>query len=120
MRNPILKFFSSVRLTVTLLVLGCVLVFWGTIAQVHLGLYKAQNEFFRSFFIYWQAGGLKLPIFPGGYLIGSVLLVNLLMAHVRYYQPGKRNIGIILIHFGVVLLLLGQMLTDALAIESTM
>jgi cytochrome c biogenesis protein ResB len=37
----------------------------------------------------------------------------------RYYQPGKRKIGIILIHFGVVLLLVGQMLTDALAIEST-
>ena len=30
--------------------LGCVIVFWGTIAQVHLGLYKAQNEFFRSVF----------------------------------------------------------------------
>jgi len=120
MQNPILRFFSSVRLTVTCLVLGCVLVFWGTVAQVHLGLYKAQNEFFRSFLIYWQAGGVKLPIFPGGYLIGSVLLVNLLVAHARYYQPGKRKIGIILIHFGVVLLLVGQMLTDALSIESTM
>jgi ResB-like family len=120
MNNPILRFFSSVRLTVACLVLACVLVFWGTIAQVQVGLYNAQNEFFRSFFIYWQPGGLKIPIFPGGYLIGTVLLLNLLVAHARYYQPGKRKIGIILIHFGVVLLLVGQMLTDALSIESQM
>jgi hypothetical protein len=122
MNNPVFKFFSSVRLTVTLLSLACVLVFWGTVAQVHLGLYKAQNEFFRSFLIYWQpmGTGFRLPVFPGGYLIGTVLLINLLAGHLRYYQPGKRKIGIVLIHFGVILLLVGQMLTDFLARESSL
>jgi hypothetical protein len=122
MRNPFLRFFSSVRLTVACLVIGCIIVFWGTVAQVHLGLYKAQNEFFRSFFIYWQptGSGFQIPIFPGGYLLGTVLLINLLCAHTRYYQPGKRKIGIVLIHLGVVLLLLGQMLTDFLSIESNL
>ena len=122
MRNPFLRFFSSVRLTVACLVIGCIIVFWGTVAQVHLGLYKAQNEFFRSFFIYWQptGSGFQIPIFPGGYLLGTVLLINLLCAHARYYQPGKRKIGIVLIHLGIVLLLLGQMLTDFLSIESNL
>jgi hypothetical protein len=122
MRHPLLRFFSSVRLTVTCLVLGCVIVFWGTVAQVHLGLFKAQNEFFRSFFVYWQpaGSGFHIPIFPGGYLIGTVLLINLLCAHARYYQPGKRKIGIVLIHIGIVLLLLGQMLTDFLSVESNL
>jgi hypothetical protein len=122
MQNPVFKFFSSVRLTVTLLTLACILVFWGTVAQVHLGLYKAQNEFFRSILIYWQptGTGLHIPIFPGGYLIGTVLLINLLAAHLRYYQPGKRKIGIVLIHLGVVLLLVGQMLTDFLSRESSL
>ena len=122
MLHPFLRFFSSVRLTVTCLVLGCIIVFWGTIAQVHLGLYKAQNEFFRSFFVYWQpaGSGLHIPIFPGGYLLGTVLLINLLCAHARYYQPGKRKIGIVLIHLGIVLLLLGQMMTDFLSIESNL
>jgi len=116
------RFFSSLKLTVTCLVLGCVIVFWGTIAQVHLGLFKAQNEFFRSFFVYWtpDGSGLHIPIFPGGYFIGTVLLINLFVAHFRYYQPGKRKIGILLIHLGVVLLLLGQMLTDFLSRESVM
>jgi hypothetical protein len=122
MLKKLFKLFSSLKLTVTCLVLGCVIVFWGTIAQVHLGLYKAQNEFFRSVFVYWQpaGSGFHIPIFPGGYLLGTVLLINLLCAHVRYYQPGKRKIGVVLIHFGVVLLLVGQMLTDFLSQESNL
>jgi hypothetical protein len=122
MANSLYRFFSSLKLTVVCLVLGCVIVFWGTIAQVHLGLYKAQNDFFRSFFIHWtpSGSGLHIPIFPGGYFIGAVLLINLFVAHFRYYQPGKRKIGILLIHLGIVLLLLGQMLTDFLSRESAM
>ena len=66
MLTSLYRFFSSLKLTVACLVLGCVIVFWGTIAQVHLGLYKAQNEFFRSFFVYWTAGRFRLahPHFP--------------------------------------------------------
>jgi len=122
MLTSLYRFFSSLKLTVACLVLGCVIVFWGTIAQVHLGLYKAQNDFFRSFFVYWTptGSGLHIPVFPGGYLIGTVLLINLFVAHFRYYQPGKRKIGILLIHLGIVLLLLGQMLTDFLSRESAM
>jgi hypothetical protein len=122
MLDGLVRFFTSLRLAVVLLALGLVLVFWGTLAQVNLGLYKAQNEFFRSFFIYWQPAGssLKLPIFPGGYLVGGLLLINLLAAHTRYYRPEKRKIGIAIIHLGVVLLLLGQLLTDLLSTESSM
>src|SRR5215469_10968191 len=122
MLKTLFNVFSSLKLTVACLVLGCVLVFWGTLAQVHIGLYKAQNEFFRSFIIFWEPAnsGLKIPIFPGGYLLGTVLLINLLAAHLRFYQPGKRKIGIMLIHLGIVLLLVGQMLTDALSQESAL
>src|SRR5437899_411666 len=116
------KFFTSPRLAVALLACGLVLVFWGTLAQVQLGLYKAQNEFFRSFFIYWQPAGSnwRIPVFPGGYFIGGLLLINLFSAHLRYYKPGARKIGIAMIHLGVVMLLLGQLLTDLLASESAM
>jgi len=122
MPKALFQLFSSLRLTVVCLALGCVLVFLGTVFQVPMGLYKAQNEFFRSFVVYWTPTGssLHIPVFPGGYLIGTVLLINLFVAHFRYYQPGKRKIGILLIHLGIVLLLLGQMLTDFLARESAM
>ena len=122
MLNRIYKLFTSLRLTVVLLALGLILVFWGTIAQVNVGLYKAQNEFFRSFFIFWSPAGssFRLPIFPGGYLVGGLLIINLFSAHLRYYQPGKKKWGIVLIHLGVVLLLFGQLLTDVLSSESMM
>lgn len=116
------NFFSSVRLAVVLLAMGLILVFWGTIAQVKLGLYQAQNEFFRSLFIYWKptGSGLRIPIFPGGYLVGGLLLINLFAAHLRYYRPGLKRIGIAVLHLGVVLLLLGQFATDMLSTESYM
>ncbi len=120
--DRLVKVFTSLKLTVVLLTLGIILVFWGTIAQVHLGLYKAQNDFFRSFFVFWEPKGssLRIPIFPGGYMVGGLLIINLFAAHFRYYKPGKKKIGIILIHLGLVLLLLGQLLTDFLAAESTL
>ncbi|MEI6082853.1 MAG: cytochrome c biogenesis protein ResB [Verrucomicrobiota bacterium] len=120
MLTKLYKIVTSLRLTVVLLALGLVLVFWGTLAQVNLGLYRAQNDFFRSFFIYWAPGGSswRIPIFPAGYAIGWLLLINLFAAHFRYYQPGKKKYGIAMIHLGVVLLLFGQLLTDVLSTES--
>jgi hypothetical protein len=116
----IIRFFASLKLTVVLLSLGLVLVFWGTIAQVEVGLYKAQNEFFRSVFIYWTPGnsGLKIPIFPGGYLLGTTLLLNLVAAHFRRFKFVKGKLGLLLIHVGLILLLIGQLLTDMLSQES--
>lgn len=122
MLDRLIKLFTSLKLTAVLLALGLILVFWGTLAQVNLGLYKAQNEFFRSFLVFWQPAGAgwKLPVFPGGYLIGGLLLINLFAAHFRYYKAEKRKIGIAIIHLGIVLLLLGQLLTDLLSVESSM
>ena len=91
MLKNLYQFFSSLKLTVTCLVLGCVIVFWGTISQVHLGLYKAQNEFFRSFFVYWTpaGSGFHVPIFPGGYFIGTVLLINLFVSTSAIISPAN-------------------------------
>src|SRR4051794_33432685 len=118
--DSLISFFSSLRLTVVLLALGMILVFWGTLAQVDLGLYKAQNEFFRSFFIYWGPKGAawKMPIFPGGYFVGGLLLINLVTAHFKRFKFTRKKLGIWMVHIGVILLLLGQLLTDVLSRES--
>lgn len=116
----LIKFFSSLRLTVACLAVGLVLVFAGTLAQVDLGLYKAQNEFFRSFFVYWGPKGAswKVPVFPGGYLLGGVLLINLVTAHYQRFVFTRKKAGIWMVHFGLMLLLLGQLLTDMLSRET--
>jgi len=114
--------FSSLKLTIVCLILGLVLVFAGTLAQVDMGLYKAQNEFFRSLFIKWGPAGAswKIPVFPGGYLVGSVLLLNLVTAHFRRFKFTRKKAGIWMIHVGLILLLLGQLLTDIFSQESVM
>ncbi len=118
--NRVFDFFSSLRLTVVCLGIGLLLVFAGTIAQVDLGLYKAQNDYFRSFFVWWGPAGAswKLPVFPAGYLVGSVLLINLVTAHFKRFRFTINKLGIWMVHFGLILLLLGQFMTDMLARES--
>ena len=114
MNHPIWKFFTSLRLTVVCLGLGLILVFAGTLAQVDEGLWNAQQRWFRSFFIWWH----HLPVFPGGYTVGVFLLLNLIAAHVKRFTWAKKKIGIQLTHLGVIVLLLGQLITDMMSQES--
>jgi hypothetical protein len=113
---------SSLRLTVALLFIGLVLVFFGTLNQASEGLYSAQNRYFRSFFIWvGPAGaGWKVPVFPAGYLVGGLLLVNLVAAHTARFKLSWKKSGIFLTHIGVILLLVGQLATDLLSTESSL
>jgi cytochrome c biogenesis factor len=117
------NFFTSLRLTVTLLALSVLLVFFGTLSQVDDGLWKAQKIWFESYIVAWehlQLFGLKfvVPIFPGGYLIGFTLLAGLIAAFIKRFAWRKDKIGIHLTHGGVILLLLGQLMAQELAVES--
>ncbi len=120
--NKIVKFFVSLKLTVTLLAFAIVLVFVGTIAQADEGLYVAQSHYFRQWLVVGaHLFGHKVPlILPGGYLIGTLLLVNLVVAHIYRFQLTTKKIGIQLAHAGVILLLVGQLATDLLARELQM
>lgn len=116
------KFFTSLRLTVTCLAFGLAVVFAGSLAQVNEGLLNAQNRWFRSWFVWWGPTGAHwhLPVFTGGYLVGSVLLANLIAAHAKRFTWSPRKIGIQLTHLGVILLLVGQLVTDMLSQERLM
>jgi hypothetical protein len=118
----LLKIFTSLRLTVILLSFAILLVFIGTIAQVDEGLYQAQARYFRQWIILGlDMFGRKIPIIlPGGYLIGTMLLANLVCAHVYRFQLSRKKIGIMLAHSGVILLLVGQLTTDMMARETQM
>lgn len=142
----ILKLLTSLKLTVVCLSMSMVVVFFGTMAQDPLGLYIAQDRFFHSFFIDSTAfmaaiqktlqmfdiyverpltgadvvSGKWIPVFPGGYLLGSVLLVNLLAAHATRFKFSWTKSGIFLTHVGIIVLLVGQLFTDLFATESNM
>lgn len=120
--NQIVRFISSLRLTVVLLCLAILLVFFGTLAQVNEGLYNAQARWFRSFFIWWGPAGAewKIPFMPGGYLVGTSLVVNLIAAHIQRFRFTWSKLGIHVTHGGLILLLIGQLATDLLSRETTM
>ena len=142
-KNPIFKFFTSLRLTVVLLAFSLVIIFLGTMAQEPMGLNIAVERYFKSWFVDQVAmeAGLKktaqlfgfqwapvtpeqilgdpgLPFFPGGYLVGTLLLINLIMAHYARFELSAKKAGIFLTHIGIITLLLGQLFTDILQVES--
>ena len=113
---------SSLKLTVICLSLAIVLVFVGTMAQVNFGIHEVQQRYFQSLLVWWPSGsqGFRIPVFPGGHLIGGVLLVNLIAAHVRRFRWTWRTFGIQLTHLGLIIILAGGLFTDLFSVESFM
>jgi hypothetical protein len=120
--KKIVGFFTSLKLTVVLLAFSVVLVFVGTIAQADEGLYGAQAHYFKQWLVIGaHFFGHKIPlILPGGYLLGVLLLVNLISAHIYRFEFSRKKIGIQLAHAGVIILLVGQLSTDLLSRELQM
>ena len=117
--KKIVDFFTSLKLTVVLLAFAIVLVFVGTLAQADEGLYGAQAHYFKQWVVIGaHLFGHKVPlILPGGYLLGVLLLVNLIAAHIYRFELSRKKLGIQLAHAGVIVLLVGQLSTDMLARE---
>src|SRR6185437_8495293 len=96
------------------------LVWVGTVAQADEGLYQAQARYFKHWVVVGASMfGHHVPlVLPGGYLLGSVLLVNLIAAHISRFQFTWKKLGIHVAHAGIILLLVGQLTTDLLSRET--
>lgn len=122
---------ASLRLTVVLFVLSMILVFYGTLAQVDLGIWTVVSRYFRSFIVWIPFRVLafnnvetahypfSLP-FPGGWLLGGLLLVNLISAHIIKFKMTWRRSGILLIHAGLIVMMLSELNTGLFALEGHM
>ena len=127
--KSIFQFFSSLKLTVVLLSFSLILIFFGTLDQVQYGIWHTQELYFESFLVIWtypehaplgrHLHWIRIPM-PGGYLLGGMLLINLLAAHFTRFQLSWAKCGIFLIHSGLILLLISELMTDILAVESQM
>ena len=122
-----LKPLASLRLTVVLFGLGMFLVLAGTLAQVDYGIWEVMDSYFRTPIAWielqvfmpneWareigliNENGENLAIpFPGGYILGGLMIVNLVAAHAIRFKvtarADERLIGIIgtIIGSGIIL-----------------
>jgi hypothetical protein len=115
-------FFVSLKLTVWLLGLSIILIFWATLAQVKLGIWGVQEKFFHTLFVLETIPGtaIPVPVFPGGYFLGGLLLINLVAAHIYRFKLEWKKAGIQLTHLGLILLLVGELITSLMQVESNM
>src|ERR1700730_9470912 len=122
MLRKIVDLITSLKLTIVCLAAAMALIFAGTLAHFPLVLYHAQQRYFPSMFVWWPAEGrgFKIPIFPGGHLIGVVMLINLIAAHAKRFRWTWRKLGIHLTHAGLIIMLAGGLFTDLFAVESHM
>src|SRR5437868_12474643 len=128
---------ASLRLTVVLFSLSLVLIFLGTLAQVDQGIFTVLHRYFRTgiAWIPWQVFvrfgqvffGVPQSVeisgsfpYPGGWLLGGLLLVNLLAAHAVRFKISWKRAGILLIHSGLVIMMLGELVTGLFAVEGKM
>jgi len=102
----LIKFFrslASLKLTVVLLLLMAALVIGGTVYQAGSGIFAAQAKVFGSWLI-WVAGFVPLP---GMLLVSLLLFLNLLAAVFFRLRYRWRQAGLLLVHYGLLLLIGG-------------
>ncbi|MEM6910717.1 MAG: cytochrome c biogenesis protein ResB [Verrucomicrobiota bacterium] len=101
------RFFSSFGLATAVLVLMVVVTFFGTIAQVELGIFEAQKRYFDSWIAFHRFGnGFTLPL-PGAYPLMLLLFVNMVCGAIIRARKGPKQIGNLISHSGILFLLAG-------------
>lgn len=122
MINVIIKLFNSIKLSVYCLILLFILVLITTLYQINHGIYYSVETFISSWFITITLPGFltknTFPIFPGGMLVSTILLINLIVVHFKRFRFSLNKLGIWLTHFSVIVLIIGSGVTHYFAEES--
>ena len=116
----IIQALASLRITIACLFCTIVLVLIGTLEQTDSGVFAVQERYFRCWFVYWpiESLDLNLAIFPGAYSLSVIFLINLSAATISRFRFNRKGAGILLIHFSLAFLLLGELVTGLFSVES--
>jgi hypothetical protein len=111
---------TSLKLTIVCLAALMVLVVACTLAQVNLGTWGAVEIYMRRWVVWWDLPGstLAIPVFPGGALVGAVLMVNLAAAQIRRLELSWKKAGIWIVHVGLILLFVGEFITGVYQVDT--
>jgi ABC-type transport system involved in cytochrome c biogenesis permease subunit len=131
--NGLLAPVASLKLTVALFAMSIFLILASTLAQVDKDIWQVIDEFYRVQFAwidfqlflppsFWRAlfgsappqvpGGIY---FPGGFLIGGLMALNLLAAHLVRFKVQARGWRLI---SGLLVLLAGMVLTSQIILSA--
>ena len=115
MKRELIKLLSSPKLFVYSLIWLMVLVTVGTVSQKYVGLYASQQKYFSSYFFLFG----PLPL-PGGRIVLSLMLINLISMLFKHNLWKIKKIGVIVVHLGGIMLLVGAGLTAIFSTEGSM
>lgn len=117
-----LRALGSIRLTIACMALLMVLVVICTLAQVPLGTQLAMERTVRTLLVWWgpEGAGWRVPVFPGGGLVGLMMLANLAAGAWLHLERSRRKAGLWLAHGGLALLFVGEYATALFQVESQM
>ena len=116
MINKLIKIITSPLIFSYTVLWMIVLVFFGTIAQKDIGLYASQVKYFSSYFFMLND---IIPL-PGGRLVLLIMTINLAASLFKKNLWRLRKTGIIIVHLGGLLLLLGGGITAQFSSEGNM
>lgn len=115
----IFSFFASTGFAVVLILLLLLLTFLGTIAQVEHSLYEVKQKYFESFFLLHEVAGVPIPL-PGGYLVMLLFSINLMLGGIVRIREKWRTPGILIAHFGILILLAGAFVSFKYSLNGNM
>ena len=103
--RAVLKVLGSLLLTVAILVVLVAILLWGTVVEKNYGATAAKFGIYGS----WWFNGL-------GFLLG----LNSTVALIRRWPWKRQQLGFILPHLGLVVLLVGCLLSRRYGVEATL
>ena len=116
----VLEILGSMSLAFYVLILLGVLTLVGTLEQQYMSLYDVQIKYFESIvLVYWIGGVVPLPLL-GGYLLLTILCLNILVGGILRLRKGSSTAGILVAHIGIVLLLLGSFIEHQFSTKGQM
>jgi hypothetical protein len=110
-----IRFLGDTKIFIYTLLWLMVLVVIGTVVQKEIGLYAAQQKYFSA----WFTSFGYIPL-PGGRLTMLVMFINLTASFLDTNLWKWRKAGILITHFGALLLLVGGGLTAIFSVEGNM
>ena len=111
---------SNPRMFVFIIIWMMFLVVIGTVAQRDIGLFQAQQQYFFSIFFWLKINDIPIFPLPGGLPTMSILFINLASFFLKPNIWKSKKLGILIVHSGALILLMGGGITAIFSDEGNM